>query len=278
MFDPAGAPPAEQALMRIAALYDVHGNLPALDAVLREARAAGAERIVVGGDVVPGPMPREALRRLLDLDLPVQFIHGNCELATLAQVAALEGGSVSYWGTTSGRPLPEPDLENMRWSARQLRSEDHAVLASWPKTLRMRIDGLGETLFCHGTPRSETDVFTRLTAEDRLLPLFEGLRVSLVVCGHTHMQFDRMIGRTRVVNAGSVGMPFGTTGAHWAMLGPAVELRNTRYDLAAAAVRFRRTGYPGAEEYARDLLQPPAEHQMLELFGTAEFTLPRSTS
>jgi predicted phosphodiesterase len=262
--------------MRVAALYDVHGNLPALDAVLHEARAAGADQIVVGGDVVPGPMPREALRRLLDLDLPVQFIHGNCELATLAQVAALEGGAVSYWGTTSGRPLPAPDLANMRWTAQQLRPEDHAVLASWPRTLRLRIDGVGDVLFCHGTPRSETDVFTRLTPEDRLVRLFEGLGASVVICGHTHMQFDRMIGKTRVVNAGSVGMPFGEPGARWALLGPGIELKCTSYDRAAAAERFLATGYPGAREYAQDLLHPPAERQMLELFGTAEVGSARS--
>ena len=89
------------------------------------------------------------------------------------------------------------------------------MLASWPRTLRLDVDGLGGVLFCHGTPRSETEIFTRLTPEERLVPLFDGLQVSVAVCGHTHMQFDRQIGPTRVVNAGSVGMPFGTTGACW---------------------------------------------------------------
>jgi predicted phosphodiesterase len=254
----------------VAALFDIHGNLPALEAVLDDVGASGAERIVVGGDVIPGPMPRECLERLLALRPPAQFIHGNCELATLAQAAALAGGRVSYWGTTSGRPLPAPDLENMRWTAQQLGPQDHAVLASWPRTLRLRIDGLGDVLFCHGTPRSETEVFTRRTAEDRLRPLFDGQGVSLVVCGHTHMQFDRMIGETRVVNAGSVGIPFGVPGAYWVRLGPGVELRHTRYDLPAAAVRLRNTAYPGAVDFVRDLLEPPAEDKMLDLFGAAE--------
>src|SRR5215468_676958 len=106
--------------MRVAALYDIHGNLPALEAVLEEVQQADVDQIVVGGDVVPGPMPREALRLLLDLGLPTQFIYGNCELAVLAQMAAMRGVPVTYWGTTSGKPLPEPDLENMRWSAQQL--------------------------------------------------------------------------------------------------------------------------------------------------------------
>jgi len=256
--------------MRVAALYDIHGNLPALEAVLQDIRQAGVDQVVVGGDVVPGPMPRETLRRLLDLDLPVQFIHGNCELAVLAQMAATETGVVTYWGTTSGAPLPEPNREVMRWTAQQLQPEYEPVFASWPKTLRLEIGGLGQVLFCHSTPRSETEVFTRLTSEDRLLPLFEGLQVSVVVCGHTHMQFDRMIGRTRVVNAGSVGMPFGDPGAFWVLLGPDVQLRHTSYDLTKAAERIRATPYPQAQEDAQNILQPPSEAEMLELFGSAE--------
>jgi predicted phosphodiesterase len=106
--------------MRVAALYDIHGNLPALEAVLEDVRRAGVDRIVVGGDVVPGPMPRETLGRLLDLEVPVEFIHGNCELAVLAQMAAPDAGSATYWGTASGRPLPEPYRARMRWTAEQL--------------------------------------------------------------------------------------------------------------------------------------------------------------
>jgi len=252
--------------MRIAALYDIHGNLPALEAVLEDARAQGVDRVVVGGDVVPGPMPRETLARLLSLDLPVQFIHGNCELSVLAQMGALRGEPVTYWGTTSGRPLPEPDLEIMRWTAGQLGPDDERHFASWPKTLRMTVDGLGDVLFCHGTPRSETEVFTRLTPEDRLRPLFDPLGVSVVVCGHTHMQFDRMIGKTRVVNAGSVGAPFGSPEACWALLGPDVELRRTVYDLTRAADQIRATSHPSAAEQAGSLLEPPPEQEMLDLF------------
>jgi len=125
-------------------------------------------------------------------------------------------------------------------------------------------------LFCHGTPRSETEVFTRLTSEKRLRPLFAGLGISVAVCGHTHMQFDRMVGTTRVVNAGSVGMPFGDPGAFWVLLGPGVQLQRTRYDLTDAAGRIRGTEYPQAQEFARDLMTPPAERDILELFGRAE--------
>jgi predicted phosphodiesterase len=257
--------------MRVAAIYDIHGNLPALEAVLREVRQAEVDQVVVGGDVVPGPMARDALRRLLDLDLPTHFIHGNGELAILAQMPEARTGSTTYWGTTSGARPPESIIESYRWNAAQLEPEFEPVLARWPKTLQLQIDGLGEVLFCHGTPRSETEVFTRLTAEDRLLPIFEGIDARLVVCGHTHMQFDRIIGHTRVVNAGSVGMPFGEPGAYWLLLGPDVQLRHTSYDLAKAAERIRATSYPQAQEFAaRNVLQPPSEKEMLEALAKAE--------
>jgi putative phosphoesterase len=252
--------------MRVAALYDIHGNLPALQAVLQTLHQADVDQVVVGGDIFPGPMPRETLRRLLDLDRPVKFIQGNCELAVLAQLAAARTGEVTYWGTTSGEPLPEPYLGNYRWTAQQLRPEDEAVMRSWPKTLQLEIDGLGTVLFCHGTPRSETEIFTRMTSEARLLPLFEGLQVSVVVCGHTHIQFDRMIGTTRVVNAGSVGEPYGAAGAYWLLLGPEVQLQHTPYDLVKAAEHIRQTNYPHADEFARDVLEPPSEGKMLEVF------------
>jgi predicted phosphodiesterase len=145
------------------------------------------------------------------------------------------------------------------------------VLARWPKTLRIEIDGLGQVLFCHSTPRSETEVFTRLTAEDRLLPIFEELNASVVVCGHTHMQFSRTIGTTRVVNAGSVGMPFGEPGAYWLLLDGDVHLRHTPYDLEKAAARIGATSYPQAQDFAaKNVLQPPSEKEMLEAFAKAE--------
>ncbi len=254
--------------MRVAGLFDIHGR-PALDAALEDVRRAGADRIVVGGDVVPGPMPRETLQHLLALDLPTDFIHGNCERAVLAQMAATDADEVTYWGTVSGNPPPEPYRAGMRWTAQQL-PEYRAVFERWPRTARLEIPGLGPVLFCHATPRSETECFTRRTPETVLAPIFDGLGVSVVVCGHTHMPFDRRIGATRVVNAGSVGMPFGRPGAFWVMLGPDVELRRTSYDLEHAAARFRATSYPQAEEDARGVVQPPSEEDMLEIYAKAE--------
>lgn len=258
--------------MRVAALYDIHANLPALEAVLEDVRDAEVDQVMVGGDVVPGPMPREALALLLGLDIPVQFIHGNGELAVLAQIGVADPDAVTYWGTTSGEPLPKPLREVLRWTAQQIHPQYDHVLRSWPKARRLKVAGLGEVLFCHGTPRSETECFTRLTPEDRLVPVFEGLGVSLVVCGHTHMQFDRMIAGIRVVNAGSVGTPFGQPGADWVLLGADVQVRHTSYDLPKAAARVRETDYPQAHEFAAQyVLQPPSEAGMLEVFTSASF-------
>ena len=248
--------------MRVAALYDIHGNLPALEAVIPEIRQAKVDRVVVGGDVLPGPMPRESLARLLDLDLPVDFIRGNGEAAALAHLAGRHEGN-----------LPEQAREAVHWSAKQLHPEYERILASWPATLRLEIPGLGDVLFCHATPRSDVEVFTRLTPEERLLQVFEGLDVSVIVCGHTHMQFERTIGRIRVVNAGSVGMPFGEPGAYWLSLGPDVQLRRTQYDLAQAAERIGGTSYPQARDFATQyVLQPPSEEAMLEIFSRVELS------
>ena len=246
--------------MRVAVIYDIHGNLPALEAVLQDIHQAEVDHVVVGGDVVPGPMPRETIACLLRLNIPVQFIRGNGDRVVLAQMRGTESSEV-----------PEQFREVIRWNAQQLHPEHEQLLASWPQTLRVEIGGLGEVLFCHATPRNDTDIFTRLTSEDRLLPVFEGHNASFIICGHTHMQFDRMIGRIRVVNAGSVGMPFGEPGADWLLLDTDVQFRHTPYDLTKAAERIRKTHYPQAQDFAaRNVLQPPSEGEMIEAFTRAE--------
>jgi putative phosphoesterase len=246
--------------MRVAAIYDIHANLPALEAVLQDIGQAGVDQVVVGGDVLPGPMPNETIESLLNLDIPVQFIQGNGDRVVLTQMRGTESSDV-----------PEKFREGVRWVARQLHPEYERLLAGWPKTCRVEIRGVGEVLFCHATPRNDTEMFTRLTPEDRLLPVFEGVNVSVVVCGHTHMQFDRTIGSIRVLNAGSVGMPFGEPGAYWLLLGPDIQLRHTLYDLAKAAERIRNTKYPQAQEFAAgNVLQPPSEEKTLEAFSRVE--------
>jgi predicted phosphodiesterase len=238
--------------MRLAGLYDIHGNLPALEAVLAEVRSEQPDAIVIGGDVVPGPMPRECLELLRSFEIPAHFIPGNGERVTLAQGQG-----------TVPREVPEAFRDVIRWNAAQLTDEDARWIGSWPNTLSIE-----NVLFCHASPRNDVDVFTRLTPGEELQPLFAGVREGVVVCGHTHMQYDRMIGNTRVVNAGSVGMPFQGTGAFWLILSPEVELRRTEYDLNAAAKRIRATSYPQAESFAeKNVLHPPTEEQMLAAYA-----------
>src|SRR5262249_29756455 len=145
---------------------------------------------------------------------------------------------------------------------------DRDVMASWPLTRRPEGSGIGTVVFCHATPRNDDEGFLKTTAEEKIRPLFDGLGAALVVCGRTHMQFDRMVATTRVVNAGSDGMPVGEPGAYWLLIGPNVELRRTAYDLEDAARRIRVTSYPLAEEFAAsNVLQPPTEQQMLDVFS-----------
>ncbi|HEX4934666.1 MAG TPA: metallophosphoesterase family protein, partial [Gemmatimonadaceae bacterium] len=122
-------------------------------------------------------------------------------------------------------------------------------------------------LFCHATPRSDTELFTERTPEGRTVAAFDGVTSSLVVCGHTHMPFDRIIGARRVVNAGSVGMPFAAVGAEWLLIGDGIEHRHTAYDLASAAARICATAYPLREHFAsHHVLAVPGAEAMFAAF------------
>jgi predicted phosphodiesterase len=249
----------------LAALYDIHANLPALEAVLADALAAGAREFIVGGDIAPGPEPRAVFERLMMLARthPVGFIRGNCENAMLA-VASGDGGRLREW-------VPAHAISAIRWSldrlvAGPLEEEPLHEFERWPGTLRRAIPGIGEVLFCHGTPRHANEIFTRLTDEAKLRPIIDAAGADAVVCGHTHMQFDRRIGTTRVVNAGSVGMPFGEPGAYWMLLGPRIELRRSEFDAVAVAAAIAASGCPGAELF----LSPPTEAAMLQNYARAE--------
>jgi len=245
--------------LRVAALYDIHSNLPALEAVVEEIHRDPVDRIVVGGDVFPGPFPRETFKRLTSLDIPLQFIKGNADREVHERMLGRESDSV-----------PERFREAIRWAATELNPDYEEMIAGWPQTLRLEIPGIGKTLFCHATPRNDTEVFTRLTPEDKLLPVLKGVDSVLVVCGHTHMQVDRTIGKIRVVNAGSVGMPYGEPGAHWLLLGPDVQHKVTRYDLEKAATNIRKSRYPLAQDFARNVVQPPTLEETLKAFRQAE--------
>ena len=246
--------------MRIAALYDIHGNLPALEAVMAEVRREEVDLVVVGGDVLPGPMPVETLEYITSLGIPTRFLQGNGDREVRNQMAGIESTII-----------PPPWREVMRWVAAQLTPEHGRILASWPATQTVEHESLGSILFCHATPRNDIEIFTRETPEAPLLPVFAQTDAAIVMCGHTHMQFDRRIGKARVVNAGSVGMPFGAPGAYWALIGEDVELRRTAYDLDRAARAVRASQYPQAEDFAdKNILTPPREEQMLKVFSAAE--------
>jgi putative phosphoesterase len=189
--------------MPIATLYDVHGNIRALEAVLQEIPDDAV--IVVGGDVAVGPHPSETLERLRSLGDRVRWVRGNADREL-----------------TPGEPglAPEGALEPVR---AKLTDEQIAFLHGLPPTVQ-----IGRVLFCHATPRNDVDVFTVLTPEHRVAPLFADVDADIVVCGHTHMQFDRMIAGKRVINSGSVGMPYeDAPGAYWTL---DLEHRRTEYE------------------------------------------------
>jgi predicted phosphodiesterase len=243
---------------RLAALYDVHGNLPALEAALAAVDAAGAADVIVGGDVALGPMPRETLERLLDLGPRARFLRGNCDRLV---VSAFDGDLAPL------ERLPAPVREAVTWTAAQLDRSHRDAMAAWPLTLTAEVRALGAVLFCHATPRSDEEIFTARTPAERVAPMLDGVSQPAVVCGHTHMPFDRTVGGVRVLNAGSVGMPYGAPGAHWLLLDAEVRAVRTDYDLDAAAARVRATAYPGAESFAaRSVLSPQSEAEILALF------------
>jgi len=207
-------------------------------------------------------MADASLALLLDLDLPIRFIRGNGDREVLA---IAHGDALDH--------LPEQSRVAMRWVAETLAPKHRRLIAGWPESVRIEIDGLGEVLFCHATPRDDTEIVTRRTTDQRMAAVLSGANAPLVVCGHTHMQFDRAVGEVRLVNAGSVGMPFGEPGADWVLLGPDVRLMHTDYDLESAAARIGATDYPGADQFAeRSILHPPSTREMLDLFTRAEPT------
>lgn len=241
--------------MRIAAIYDIHGNLPALEAVLREIEQERVDIIVVGGDIVTGPMPRATLERLEQLGQRVRALSGNCDREV---VDCFDGRVIDQ----------SKDFEVIsKWTADQLSREQRDYLAALPKQLTFHVEGLGEILFCHATPRNDTEIFTVASPEARLREFMAGVSQNIVVCGHTHMQFDLRLDDLRIVNAGSVGMTYGKPGACWCLFGPQVEQRHTSYDLEAAAALVRVSGYPQAQDFAdNNIVNTPSQEEAVAVF------------
>jgi putative phosphoesterase len=227
--------------MRIAALYDVHGNLPALDAALAEVDEEGVDLILSGGDLLLGPQPAECLERLRERG--AAFIRGNCDRVVV---------SGADWG--------DAWIERIHWTASRLKEEQLGFVRAWPETVSLDVDGLGPVLFCHGSPRSDEEILTAITPPKRLDPILDGVQESVVVCGHTHVQFDRRLGDRRLVNAGSVGLPYESEAgiACWVLLGPDVELRRACYDVDLAVRALEGSGYPDEDGAVRGYLLEPS--------------------
>ena len=222
----------------MAALYDIHGNLPALDAVLTELRADPPDAVVVGGDVCAGPMPAEVLARLRALPWPVHWLRGNADRAVV----------MGFDGTIAPELLEHPLYAGDAWAAARLQRADRDFLAQLRPLVALALDGHGDVLFCHATARSDEERVTVVTPPDRLARILETSGADLLVAGHTHRQFDRTAGARRMVNAGSVGRPYEhRRGAFWLRLGPEVQLHRAAYDIVGADAAFHALGYPAAD-------------------------------
>jgi putative phosphoesterase len=233
-------------MRRFAVLSDIHGNLPALQAVLADLEREDVDRVVVAGDTIPGPWPVEVLDTVLGLDPAI--VHGNAERHVLAREDRLG-------------PLAP-------WCAAELGAERLRIVAGWPSTLELDVDGLGKVLVCHSTPVSDEPIYTRLTPEDALVDLLGDVDADVMVSGHTHMQYDRRLSNgLRIVNPGSVGMPYeGEPGAYWALVGPDVEHRRSDYDVVSAVRAALALEAPVDEEQLSQLVEPPTADETTAYF------------
>ncbi|GAA4043621.1 metallophosphoesterase family protein [Streptomyces shaanxiensis] len=252
--EPDPAPGLE--LGRVAVLSDIHGVLPALEAVLAEPEVAAAERIVLTGDITAGPQPAEVLDLLRRQGDRVLWIAGNAD----RELVEYRRGERDE--------IPDPIAP---YAAGRLTEDQVEFLASLPRTLTLRVRGLGDVLFCHATPRDDEEVVLVDSRPDRWAEVFDGVADSVrtVVCGHTHMPYARLAHGRLVVNPGSVGMPYGRAGAHWCLLGPGVVLRVTPYDVPRAIARLTaECAYGDIAEWADHFLNARAtDADALRVFG-----------
>jgi putative phosphoesterase len=232
--------------VRVAAISDIHGNLPALEAMLADLAREDVDAVVVVGDTISGPWPVE----VLDLveQLGARVVRGNAD-------------DVVFERSDRYGPLAV-------WCADRLGDTRLARAAAWPLTLELEVDGLGKTLVCHSTPLSDEPIYTRITPDDELARLFADVDADVVLCGHTHMQYDRRLsGGLRLVNPGSVGMPYeGAPGAYWALLGPDVDFRRSDYDTSATVEAVRALGAPIDDELNVRLVDPPTSDETTAYF------------
>lgn len=246
--------------MRIAAIYDIHANPIALKTVLAEIENYNVDLIIVGGDVVSGPLPKETLRLIQEVPKPIKYILGNAESEVLRYLQGEKIGGLSQRAN-----------DEAKWVATQLTAEDVGLIKGWAKDVTIKSNTLGTLFFCHGTPRSDVEIFTKITPDKTLEQIFETVNASVVVCGHTHIPFDRVLKNIRIVNAGSVGMPFVNTGADWLLIDRDIHFKHTDYDLEEAAKQILNSNYPYAESFvSNNVLTTPSESDALQMLSTLE--------
>lgn len=182
--------------MRIAFISDIHANFPALCKALEWAERNQADRIVCAGDIVGhGPHPTEVVRLLNEQ--AIQAVRGNVDRKVLK---ALESPKKLQ------KRLKKKSQAPAAWAALALGDTERAWLGSLPTELRFTVEG-SDVLVIHGSPLSDTDsIFPSITAPALVAKLGES-RPHVVVCGHSHIPFQRRIAGVRVVNCGSVGLP-----------------------------------------------------------------------
>lgn len=242
--DDEGPPARLGPVGRLAVLADVHGNVTALEAVIEDVQAAAVDLVVFCGDLSWGPEPSRTIQIVRGLGSRAAFVRGNAERAVVDM-------------TRGVRRLEQP---RDRWMVGQHSPADVDFLAGFPFAVVVEIEGLGLVHFCHGSPRTDTELITPGTPPERMAELADGITERILVTGHTHLQFDRQVAGLRSINPGSVGLPYhyGEPGtAYWAVLGRTVELRSSTYDVQVARARCVRSGDPNWRRVEELLLSPP---------------------
>jgi predicted phosphodiesterase len=220
----------------------VHGNAPALAAVLAELEPEQPDLIVSGGDLTWGPLPAETFALASSLD--ARFVRGNADRAVLENVSS---------------------TERERWMQAHHTPEMREFLAGFEEYVVVDIDDLGPVRICHGSPRSDEECVTPETPEARVREFSAGVGERLIVTAHVHIQFDREVAGIRSVNAGSVGLPYeGRPGAYWALLGPDIELRRTEYDVDETVALYRASGQPNVEQIVEMMVEPPDPREVID--------------
>lgn len=247
--------------MRIAAIYDIHGNTSALEAVIDVVSTKKVDAVVIGGDVVAGPFPRETLNLLKRISVPSYFLLGNAESDVIRLILGQPSDGMS-----------EKANEVAGWVVNQLTLEQKEFLLTWNDSLQLKLTPRCNAYFCHGTPSSNAEIFTLATPEKRVREIFRNTDASVYVCGHTHMQFERTVDNIHIVNAGSVGMPFGGTRADWLLIdGNEFEFVHTEYSLQTAAERMRTSGYPDVEKFIQNnIIHSPTKENMINVLTKME--------